>query len=46
MGMILLVIGVPLLFALALVWFVVNVTLFMLRVIGELVGAWARAGRA
>jgi hypothetical protein len=45
-GMILVVIGLPLLFAVAVVWFVLRVSLFMLRVLGELVGAWARAGRA
>jgi hypothetical protein len=38
-------IALPIIFALALVWFVRKVTLFIARVLGQLVGAWARAGR-
>jgi len=40
------IVALPLLFALAVVWLVARAFLFIARVLGELIGAWARAGRA
>jgi hypothetical protein len=46
MTWVLLALGLPIIFALAVVWLVARAFLFIARVLGELAGAMARSGRA